>query len=86
MLQHRSSTRLPRQNWPERLAVVALVEEEAGLVLAARGDAELQPVLGDDVRRRRLGRPAVERLLLADVLLGELVEPGERESALAERP
>ena len=56
------------------LAIVALIDEEAGLVLAARRDAEAHAVLGDRERRRRLRRPAVERLLLADVLLGEPVE------------
>src|SRR5262249_16737342 len=36
-------------------------------------DSEADAVLADDVWRRRLGRPAIERFLLLDVLLGEPV-------------
>src|SRR5207253_3108678 len=56
------------------LAIVALVDEETGLVLAAGSDAKLHPVLTDDARRRRFGRAAIERLLLLDVFLGKPVE------------
>ena len=75
-----SSTRLPAQKEAKRLAIVALVEEEAGLVLAAGGDAEADAMFRDDFRRRRLRRPAIERFLLLNVLLGEPVETGCRDS------
>ena len=58
----------------QRPAVVALVEKEAGLVLAAGGHAEADAVFRDDFRRRRFRGVAVERLLFLDVLLGEPVE------------
>ena len=72
---------LARAERGQQPAVVALVEEEAGLVLAARRHAEAHAVLGDDLRRRRLRRPAIERLLLLDVLLGEPVEAARRDNA-----
>ena len=56
------------------LAVVALIDEEAGLVLAAGRDAEAHAVLRDRERSRRLRRAAVERFLLAHVLFREPVE------------
>ena len=62
----------------EALAVVALIEKEARLVLAARRDAKLQPVLENHVRRRRLRSPAIERFLLPHVLFREPVELGIR--------
>src|SRR5439155_8659989 len=62
----------------QRLAIVALVEEVTGLVLAARRHAEALAMLGDGRRRRRLPRPVVERLLLLNMLLREPVELGAR--------
>ena len=63
----------------QRAAIVALIEKEAGLVLAARRHPKADAVLGDDRRRRRFGGPAIERFLLLNVLLGEPVErtPGK---------
>ena len=81
---------MPLQNEASRLAIVALIEKEAGLVLAARRDAEAHAVLADDLGRRRFRRPAIERFLLLDVLLGEPVESAvgkvAREGRLDGRP
>ena len=59
--------------------VVALIDEEAGLVLTPGCDAESHPVLRNDARRRRRHLMTVERLLLLHVLLGEPVELAVRE-------
>ncbi len=52
-LQHRSSTRLPAQNCVSEQAVVALVGEEAGLVLGAGCRVKIHAMFVD---HRRLGR------------------------------
>ena len=51
---------LARAETRQQLSIVALVEKEAGLVLAAGGDAEADAMFGDHGRRRRLGLPAIE--------------------------
>src|SRR5207237_134891 len=58
----------------QQAPVVALVEEEAGLVFGPRRHAEAHSVLGDDLRRRRFRLAAVKRLLLLNVFLSEPVE------------
>src|SRR5262249_10541119 len=65
----------------EVLTIVALVEEEARLVLAPRGDSETHAMLPDHGRRGRVRRAAVKRLLLLDVFLGEPVGPAVWEVA-----
>ena len=74
----------------QQAAIVALIEEEAGLVLAARGHPEADAMLGDRLWRRGLGRPAVERFLLLHVLLGEPVKSARRvvllQDGLDDRP
>ena len=69
---------LARAEVRQIVPVVALVEEEAGLVFAARRHTKANSMLGDDPGRGRIGRAAVERFLLADVLFGEPVEYASR--------
>src|SRR5262249_20380369 len=60
------------------LAIVALVEEKASLVLGARSDTKTDAVLGYNSRWGWLGRPAVEGFLLLDMLFSKRVKTALR--------
>ena len=65
----------------QRLAIVPLIEEKPRLVLAAGRYAKADAVLGNNLRRRRLRRSAIERFLFLHVLFGEPIKPALREVA-----
>src|SRR5207249_7081706 len=55
----------------QSLAVVTLIEKEAGLVLTAGSDAKTHTVFRNNGGRRRIGRPAIKRLLFLNVIFRE---------------
>src|SRR5260370_9376821 len=76
---HRETPRVAAQvenapagaEYGQSLAVVTLIEKEAGLVLTAGSDPKAHAVFRNNCRRRRIGRPAIEGFLFLNVFFRE---------------